>query len=99
MRRCVVTAPEAALALAAARRWLQQPGSGPTGAGRWHALRDARRSLQDNPYLGSASAEHPSHRQLVISGYRVIYRVDPDTGAGATAGDIRIVAVFGPGEA
>lgn len=37
-------------------------------------------------------------RQLVVSGYRVIYRVDHDTGEGSTAGDVRILALFGPGE-
>jgi len=35
---------------------------------------------------------------MVVSGYRVIYRVDPDTGADATAGDVTVLAVFGPGE-
>ena len=99
MPRQVRTAPEAALALAAARRWLLQPGSGITGARRWNALRVARRSLRDHPYLGGESDEHPNHRQLVVSGYRLIYHLDPDTGDSATAGDVRIVAVFGPGQA
>ena len=98
MPRKVTTAPEAALALAAARRWLRQPGSGPVGARRWDALRDARRSLRDYPYLGAVSDEHPGHRQHVVSGYRLIYQVDPDTGDSATAGNVRIVAVFGPGQ-
>lgn len=98
MPRRVTTAPGAVLALAAARRWLLQPGSGPAGARRWDALREARRSLRDHPYLGGESEEHPGHRQYVVSGYRLIYRVHPDTGDGATAGDVRIVAVFGPGQ-
>jgi plasmid stabilization system protein ParE len=97
--RKVTTAPEAARGLAEARRWLCQPGAGPFGVRRWEALRAARRSLRDYPYLGGTSEEHPRHRQLVVSGYRLIYRVEPDTADSATAGDVRIVAVFGPGEA
>ena len=98
MARRVTTAPDAAVALAAARRWLLQPGSGKAGARRWQALRNARRSLRDYPYLGGASEEHPRHGQLVVSGYRLSYQVVPDTGESSTAGDVRIVSVFGPGE-
>jgi hypothetical protein len=31
-------------------------------------------------------------------GYRVLYRLDPDTGSNDTAGDIRVLRVFGPGQ-
>ncbi len=98
MPRRVTTAPEAVRALGEARSWLLQSGSGPVGAKRWQSLRDARRTLRAHPYLGRPSEEHPGHRQLVMSGYRLLYRVDPDTGDSDTAGDIRIVAVFGPGQ-
>ena len=30
--------------------------------------------------------------------HRIVYRVDPDTGESSTAGDVRILAVFGPGQ-
>ena len=98
MPRAVTTAPEAAEALKATRRWLTQPGSGPDGRKRWEALRDARRRLRTHPYLGPASDEHPGRRVLVVPGYRLIYRVAPDTGNNATAGDVRLLAVFGPGQ-
>jgi plasmid stabilization system protein ParE len=97
MRR-VTTAPDAAKALGEARRWLLQDGSGIAGERRWAALRNARRSLREHPYIGRVSYDHPNHRQLIVAGYRLLYRVEPDTGVSATAGDIRIVAVFGPGE-
>jgi plasmid stabilization system protein ParE len=97
MRR-VTADPAAALAFAAARRWLLQPGSGPTAGAKWEALKQARRDLKTYPYIGSPSPEHPGHRQRVVAEHRIIYRVDPDTGDSATAGDIRIVAVFGPGQ-
>lgn len=61
-------------------------------------MRVVPRALAAQPYLGVTSEEHPGHRQVVVSGYRIVYRIDPDTGDGATAGDIRIVAVFGPGQ-
>ena len=97
MRR-VVTAPEAAAALRLARAWLMQPGAGSAGRARWDALRSARLRFCMHPYLGSASAELPGRRQLVIADYKLIYRVDPDTGDSVTAGDVRILAVFGPGQ-
>ena len=30
--------------------------------------------------------------------HRVIYRVQPDTGLSATAGDVLVLRVFGPGQ-
>jgi len=54
--------------------------------------------LRQHPYLGAESAEIPGHRQFVVAGYRIIYQVNPDTGDSATAGDIRVVAIFGPGQ-
>jgi plasmid stabilization system protein ParE len=97
MARVVTTAPDAAEALRQARLWLTQPGSGGNGRARWEALRAARLRLRDYPYLGAPSVEQPGCRQLVVSAHRIIYRVDPDTGDSATAGDIRILAVLGPG--
>jgi len=40
---------------------------------------------------------------LVVSGYRLLYRVEPDTGDSETgdsetAGDIAVLALFGPGQ-
>lgn len=31
-----------------------------------------------------------------MEGYRILYEVDPDTGDNATAGDVRVLRVFGP---
>lgn len=98
MARKVTTAPQAAEALRRARGWLTQTGAGLNGQARWDALRTARSRLRDHPYLGAPSAEQPGLRQFVVSEHRIIYRMDPDTGDGATAGNIRILAVFGPGQ-
>ena len=98
MARKVTTAPDALQALRQARAWLVQTGSGPRGQARWAALRDSLRRLQTHPYLGARIDGRPGRYQWVVSGYRVIYRVDPDTGDSGTTGDIRVVAVFGPGQ-
>jgi plasmid stabilization system protein ParE len=75
-----------------------QQGSGLSGAKRWAALREARSALRTHPYLGAPSEAFPGHRQHVVSSYRIIHRIDPDTGDSSTAGDVRIVTLFGPGE-
>jgi plasmid stabilization system protein ParE len=98
MRRRVTTAPDALKALRQARSRLTQKGSGPNGQARWKALRDSRKQLRSYPYLGTAIEGHSGRYQMVISEHRVIYRVDPDTGESATAGNVRVIAVFGPGQ-
>ena len=97
MARKVVTSPDATRALKEARRWLRQPGLGPIRERRWTALRDARRALGRHRHFGVVSREISGHRCLLVSDYRVIYQVSPDTDDEQDAGDIRIVAVLGPG--
>lgn len=91
-------APSAARAFKEARHWLLQAGAGPDGTSRWQAIRDVRRNLKVHPYLGTASTEAAGHRRVTISGYRLIYQIDPDTGYERTAGNIRNVALFDPGQ-
>jgi plasmid stabilization system protein ParE len=62
------------------------------------ALRDSRKTLRTYPYLGAPVEGRPGRYQIIASDYRIIYLVDPDTGESATAGDILIVAVLGPGQ-
>jgi hypothetical protein len=97
-RRKVTIAPDAIVAFAKAKTWLCQPVSGATGKKRWAALNEARLSLEHHPHLGGESRDHPEHRQLVVSGYRLVYQVASDTGDAMTAGDVVIVALFGPGQ-
>lgn len=98
MPRRVSLSRQAARDLDHAREWLTQPGSGKRGRALWNALQDSRRELRRLPYLGPSSERYPGLRQLVVSGYRVIYLVDPDTGETATAGNILIATVLGPGQ-
>jgi plasmid stabilization system protein ParE len=96
--RKVRTAAQAAEGLAAARKWLLQPGSGADGRRRWENLRGVRRRLREFPYLGAPDRDNFGYYRLVASEHRIIYAVDPDTGDRDTAGDVLIVAVFGPGQ-
>ncbi len=98
MARRVTTAPDALEALRQARAWLTQKGSGPRGLARWTALRDSRKKLRTFPYLGVAIEGRPGRYQIVVSDHRLIYRIEPDTGDSVTAGDILVLAVFGPGQ-
>ncbi len=95
--RRVIEAPDAVRALREARAWLHQPGSGPASWARWTALRAVRARLREFPYLGAPSPEHAGLRQIVVAEHRIIYRVDPDTGDSATAGEVLILTVLGPG--
>nr|WP_294543214.1 hypothetical protein [uncultured Rhodopila sp.] len=43
--------------------------------------------------------EYPRVRELPCAGgYRVLYEVTPDTGRSATAGDVLVLRVYGPGQ-
>jgi hypothetical protein len=37
-------------------------------------------------------------RELPTGGYRALYEVIPDTGRDETAGDVRVLRVYGPGQ-
>jgi plasmid stabilization system protein ParE len=94
--RTLIYAPEALADLDAAALWLTRPGSGARARRTLAALRADIRRLPRHPYLWPAG-DHPGVRELsVAGGYRVLYRVHPDTGSSATAGDVRVLRVFGP---
>jgi plasmid stabilization system protein ParE len=81
--------------LEAARAWLMQLGAGNKARARLIAIRDAITALRDTPCLWPVK-DHPGIRQRPVEGYSIAYRVSPDTGHDATAGDVEIVRVFGP---
>ncbi len=47
---------------------------------------------------GTEDPDHQGLRCRAVAGYRLIYRVDPDTNSNAIAGDVRVLALFGPGQ-
>jgi len=84
--------------LDAACHWLTQPGAGPAALRSLAAIRDSIRGLRQQPCLWPAGV-HPGVRELPCDGgYRVLYEVLPDTGSSATAGYVRVLRVYGPGE-
>ncbi len=80
------------------RRWLTQPGAGPAARRRLAAIRADIRRLKQHPCRYPVGL-HPGVRELPCAGgYRALYRVTPDTGRDETAGDVRVLRVFGPGQ-
>jgi len=80
------------------RRWLTQPGAGPIAQRRLRTMRAAINRLREAPCLHPVG-QHPDVRELPFDGgYRVLYEVHPDTGRNATAGDVLVLRVFGPGQ-
>jgi toxin ParE1/3/4 len=96
--RRLIYAPRAREDLDAIRHWLTQPGAG-SAARRWlTAIRAAINRLRQHPCLHPVG-QHPGVRELPCAGgYRALYRVAPDTGRDQTAGDVRVLRVFGPGQ-
>ncbi len=73
-----------------------QPGSGPAA---WHKLDAILIAIEDLGDRRFPFGPHPGVRELPCpGGYRAFYRVTPDTGSDATAGDVRVLRVFGPGQ-
>jgi plasmid stabilization system protein ParE len=84
--------------LSAVRHWLTQPGAGPVARRKLLAILDAIDDLGAHPCRFPLGA-HPGVRErLCAGGYRVFYRVRPDTGSNETAGDVRVLRVYGPGQ-
>ena len=98
MPRGLIYAPEALADLDAAALWLSQPGSGPRAWRMLAALRTNIDRLRQSPCFWPVG-QHPGVRELPCAGgYRVLYRVVPDTFRDETAGDVRVLRVFGPGQ-
>ena len=78
--------------------WQTQPGSGARAKRRLFRIRAAIRRLKSDPCLFPVGA-YPGVREMPAEGgHRVYYTVIPDTGRSATAGDVFILRVFGPGQ-
>jgi hypothetical protein len=96
--RRLIFAPRARNDIDHIRAWLTQPGAGPAARHKLMAIIAAIERLRDHPCLYPVSP-HPGVRELPCDGgYRALYEVLPDTGRSETAGDVRILRVFGPGQ-
>jgi plasmid stabilization system protein ParE len=91
-------APRALSDLGAIMNWLTQPGSGQWARRRLTAIWAAIDRLRQHPCLYPVG-QHPGVRELPCDdGYQALYEVRPDTGRSETAGDVRVLRVFGPGQ-
>jgi plasmid stabilization system protein ParE len=98
LARRLIYAQEARDDLEAARAWLTQPGSGPAARRKLAAIRADIRRLQQQPCLWPVG-DRPGVRELpAVGGYRVFYKVEPDSGRGDTAGNVFVLRVYGPGQ-
>jgi plasmid stabilization system protein ParE len=96
--RRLIYASRALADLDAMQRWQTQPGSGRAAIRRVKAIRLTIRRLKQHPCRYPVG-QYPGVRELPCDGgYRALYRVIPDTGRDETAGDVRVLRVFGPGQ-
>jgi plasmid stabilization system protein ParE len=78
--------------------WLTRPGAGLAARRRLAAVWFAIERLREYP-CQHPTGQHQGVRELPCpGGYRSLYRVTPDTSRDETAGDVRILRVFGPGQ-
>jgi len=96
--RRLIFAPRARDDINDASRWLTQPGSGPAAWAKLDAILSAIEGLRDHPCRWPAGRHQGVRERLCAGGYRVFYRVGPDTGRDETAGDVRMLRVYGPGQ-
>ncbi len=93
------TYTDAALSdIEAVGRWLTQPGAGLRARRRLAAIWAAIEALREYPCRYPVRP-HRGVRELPCDGgYRVLYRVHPDTGSNDTSGDVIVLRVYGPGQ-
>jgi plasmid stabilization system protein ParE len=80
------------------RAWLTQQGSGVAARRRLQAVYSVIRRLRQSPCLYPVGAQPGVREAPCEGGYRVSCELHPDTGFSATAGDVVILRVFGPGQ-
>ena len=99
MGRELVVSPRAAADIAAATdRFFAYAGPTLQARQRLRDLIDAIETLAEAPMTFRASARFVGARERVVSGCVIYFRVLPDTGDNATAGDVRVLHVKLPGQ-
>jgi plasmid stabilization system protein ParE len=84
--------------LEAAETWLRQHGSGPAAWVKFDAIVSAIEGLRAHPCRWPQGRHSGVRERLCAGGWRAFYEVDPDTGRDETAGDVRVLRVYGPGQ-
>jgi plasmid stabilization system protein ParE len=96
--RRLIIAPRARDDIEAARHWLMQPGSGPAAWTKLDAVLAAIEDLRDHPCRFPLGRHPGVPERPGAGGWRALYRVRPDTGRDDTAGDVRVLRVYGPAQ-
>ncbi len=81
-----------------ARTWLTQPDFGPAAWAKLEGLLSAIEGLRDHPCRWPLGRHAGVRERLCAGGWRALYEVDPDTGRDETAGDVRVLRVYGPAQ-
>jgi hypothetical protein len=76
--------------------WLTQPGAGLAAKRKLAAIRANIRQLKQSPCRWPVDHRSSVREMPCSGGYRVLYEVVPDTGSNQTAGDVRVLRVYGP---
>jgi plasmid stabilization system protein ParE len=97
-RELVVSPRAEADIVAAADRFFAYDGPTPQALRRFQDLIEALETLTAAPVTFRTSAKFAGVRERVVSGCTIYFRVLPDTGENATAGDVRILHVKLPGQ-
>jgi plasmid stabilization system protein ParE len=84
--------------LEAAETWLRQHGSGPAAWAKFDAIVSAIEGLRAHPCRWPLGLHSGVRERLCAGGWRAFYEVDPDTGRDETAGDVRVLRVYAPGQ-
>lgn len=98
LSRSLIYAPDALADMEDATAWLTQPGAGMAARRRLADIWTHIERLREMPCLYPA-LNRPGIRECPCrGGYRALYVVEPDTGDNATAGNVVVLRVFGPGQ-
>lgn len=73
-----------------------QPGLGPAAWHKLDAILAAIENFRDYPCRSPLGAHRGVRERQCAGDYRALYRVRPDIGSDATAGDVTVPRVFGP---
>jgi hypothetical protein len=75
-----------------------RPDAGPAAWTKLDAILSAIEGLRDHPCRWPPGRHSGVRERLCPGGWRAYYIVDPDTGRDETAGDVRVLRVYGPGQ-
>jgi plasmid stabilization system protein ParE len=98
VRELVVSPRAEADIVAAADRFFAYGGPTPQALRRLQDLIEAVEDLTTSPVMFKTSDKFAGVRERIVSGCTIYFRVLPDTGENANAGDLRVLHIKLPGQ-